>query len=106
MDNRSVVLLRQDDAQNLGHFLSLAPFIIDENTFVKEADNTSVTLYFFTSRNPTSGQVLYTFVNSPNRRWLDLDATTPAPHDRRGQKKNKYQLAKDQFEDFYSTIVK
>ena len=112
MDNRSVVLLHQevksDQAALVYPYLSLAPFIIDLNTFRENADMQAVTLYFFTRRSAGTGSLVYKFVNNPEQVSLDLDAdpepgagTRPSRH----KKPNKFQLAKDQFEEFYSTIV-
>jgi hypothetical protein len=109
MDNRSVVLLHHDDKDEQNYpYLSLAPFIIDMNTFKDTADINSATLYFFTRRNPVSGSLLYKFVNNPEQGILDLDAETEQVSSIRKnlqKKPNKYQLAKDQFEEFYITIV-
>ncbi len=133
MDNRSVVLLHheirngqqypyssekqaqtgliqlnEDRDRQQYPYLSLAPFIIDINTFKDTADVNAATLYFFTRRNADSGSLLYKFVNNPEQEALDLDAETgPVSGIRRSlqKKPNKYQLAKDQFEEFYTTIV-
>ena len=109
MDNRSVVLLHHEHKdQNNYPYLSLAPFIIDINTFKETADVNAATLYFFTRRDAGSGSLLYKFVNNPEQVMLDLDAEADAGVGIRRslqKKPNKFQLAKDQFEEFYASIV-
>ncbi len=101
MDNRSVVLLRtgEEDPGNT-RFLSLAPFILDENTFEEVPDTSVSKLYFFARRE--NGRLLYKSVNFPETDIIDLD--DPVFYERR-KKTGKFQLAKEQFDAFYQTVV-
>lgn len=98
MDNRSVVLLHSEEAPS-NRFLNLSPFILDENTFEPVPDTSLSKLYFFAWH--THKRLIYKFVNDPVKETIDLDA--PEFYDTK-RKKNKFQLAKDQFGAFYKAV--
>jgi len=100
MDNRSVVLLRLGDAAEDNRFLSLSPFVMDENTFEDVPDLSISKLYFFSHRE--GDQLCYKYVRDPEEDVINLD--DPAFYLRK-KKRSKFQLAKDQFEVFYQLIA-
>lgn len=109
MDNRSVVLLRlkngngkQSNEKKGGDFLNLSPFILDENTFERVPDTSLSKLYFFAGRDTESGQLFYKYVNEPREDIINLD--DKEFYDRK-KKATKFQLAKEQFEAFFETVL-
>lgn len=100
MDNRSVVLLRTGKEAGQDPFLNLSPFILDENTFETVPDLSVSKLYFFSRRE--NGRLLYKYVNTPETDVIDLDDDI---FYERKKKNGKFQLAQEQFDSFYRTVV-
>ncbi|MFZ4632587.1 MAG: CHAT domain-containing protein [Saprospiraceae bacterium] len=99
MDNRSVILLRRQESTK-NEFLSLSPFILDENTFNKYPDDTLSKLYFFAGR--TGERLFFKYINDPENEVINLD--DPKYEDKK-LKKTKFQVAKDQLNAFYKTVI-
>lgn len=100
MDNKSVVLLRANDA-NSNQFLNLSPFILDQNTFEQVPDLSLSKLYFFTGRNRETGGLVYKYVDAPDFDQIDLNDQKFFDSKR---SKHKYQPAIDQFQAFYEKV--
>ncbi|MFZ2899224.1 MAG: CHAT domain-containing protein [Saprospiraceae bacterium] len=69
LDNYSVLLVNRENYQ----FLSLSPFIIDENAFLERADISK--LYFFNHFNPQSGSFCFQYAAKPDDPVLDLSSS-------------------------------
>lgn len=103
MDNRAVMLIKevgltkekeknQFRGQELS-FLSLAPFVIDENAFI---DNTDISkLYFFSTMDTEHGYYYYQYVKKPEEdTLLEVSAATPL-----------FKVVKEQFDVFRTQVL-
>ncbi len=69
-DNRSVLLLREDEGLSE---LNLTPFILDKNAFEKDTDVSNI--YFYSHYDRVSGVYYYYYVNNPNEEFLTVSTT-------------------------------
>lgn len=90
LDNRSVLLLKEDEEENIVDFLNLSPFIIDENAFIAKSDKSKI---FFLNHVESPGSTwCYEYVNNPD------DPVLKVP----GQ---SFQIILDQLEAFDKTFL-
>lgn len=99
MDNRSVVLLRKN-RRNVNEYMSLSPFVLDENTFDRIPETTLSNLYFFAGKE--GERLFFKFVSDPEHRFLDFDNDGIQGV---SGKEPKYKLAIEQIHAFYSTVL-
>ncbi|NJS15787.1 MAG: hypothetical protein HC788_15910 [Sphingopyxis sp.] len=67
-DNESVILLK--DPEDVSHYLSLTPFIIDQNALT---GNENTKLYYYSHRNPSGADEYYSVADATDRLTLSDD---------------------------------
>jgi hypothetical protein len=104
LDNRSVMLVKDqgmqyDKESRQFHgaelsFLSLAPFVIDENAFIENTDISK--LYFFSRLDVVNGCYYYKYVKKPEEKdaLLEVSANTP-----------KFEVVREQFNEFRTQVL-
>jgi hypothetical protein len=84
-DNNSVILLK--DVQQVVDYLSLSPFIIDENALT---GNQNSKLFFYSFQNASARDYYYKFIDNQEEKLIVSD--------------EKYSLVKEQFDEFKENL--
>jgi hypothetical protein len=83
-DNNSVMLLK--DTEDMAHFLSLSPFVIDVNAFTGDQNSK---LFFYSHQGTSDGYYYYKFIDNEEEKMPVNE---------------KYLQVKEQFEEFKKSI--
>lgn len=84
-DNNSVILLK--DVQEIVDYLSLSPFVIDENALT---GNQNSKLFFYSFQNSSARDYYYKFIDNREEQLIVSD--------------EKYSLVKEQFDEFKENL--
>lgn len=90
MDNRSVLLLKEDEEEEIVGFLNLSPFIIDENAFVAKSDKSKI--FFLNHMEGQGASWCYEYVNNPDDPVLKVPGES-------------FQIIMDQLQAFDKTFL-
>lgn len=97
LDNESVLLMKNEPLSGQISFLNLTPFIIDENAYVKKADN--IKLYFFHHFREGSESCFFKHTYKPEDPLLEVRY-----QDMENEKELNTQDVWEQFEDFWNLL--